>query len=297
MKGMKRIYLTLVTIFIILGSTSAQYDDRFYSPSKSWQEISGLQFESFTFETDSLQLHGMLFQPEVEAEAFILFYHGSGGNISSNAGMARLLTHAGYRVFMIDFRGYGKSDGTPTHLNIAKDAQLVMDKLREQQVFEELPLLIYGASMGTQIATKMARDNEELVNGLVLDGTISSFTDMALLSAPPAQHEMIRQYVKSPYAAKWDIKACKGMPKLFIHSKEDKSVPFYQAKEVFENASNPKEFWIYEGGHLQAAAKHSEMLCQKLDTLVSQIIEKKAKKQQTKNRFHDSQRDSETSSE
>ncbi len=294
---MKRIYVTLATLLFIVGNTAAQYDDRFYSPSKTWQEISGLQFEELWFESDSLPLHGMLFHPEAEAKAFILFYHGSGGNISTNAGMARLLTHAGYRVFMIDFRGYGKSEGRPTHLNIAKDAQLVMGQLKEQQIIGDLPLLIYGASMGTQVATKMAKDHAVIVDGLVLDGTISSFTDMALLSAPPAQHEMIRQYVKSPYAAKWDIKACKGMPKLFIHSKEDKSVPFYQAKEVFENAPNPKEFWIYEGGHLQAAAKHPEVLCQKLDALVSQITEKKAKEQQTKNRFHDSQRDSETSSE
>ena len=294
---MKRIYVTLATVLFIVGSTSAQYDDRFYSPSKSWQEIAGLQFEEFWFESDSLPLHGMLFHPEGEAKAFVLFYHGSGGNISTNAGMARLLTSSGYRVFMIDFRGYGKSGGTPTHLNIAKDAQLVMDKLKEQQIFEDLPLLIYGASMGTQIATKMAKDNAAMVDGIVLDGTISSFTDMALLSVPPEQHAMIRQYVKSPYAAKWDIKACPAMPKLFIHSKEDKSVPIYQAREVFKNAPDPKTFWMYEGGHLQAAAKHPEMLCQKLDALVSQIIEKKAKEQQTKNRFHDSQRDSETSSE
>ena len=80
---------------------------------------------------------------------------------------------------------------------------------------------------------------------MILDGALSSFTDIALLSAPEAQKQIIAQYVTSPYSAKEDIKEIINMPKLIIHSKGDKSIPFSQGKTVFENAYQPKEFWIY----------------------------------------------------
>ena len=123
--------------------------------------------------------------------------------------------------------------------------------------------------MGTQIATRIAKDNQSKISGLILDGTISSFTDMALLSAPEEQKPMIAQYVTSPYSAKNDIKEIKKLPKLIIHSREDKSVPYTQGKSVFTNALDPKEFWEYEGEHLEAMIKFPELFIQKINSLLN----------------------------
>ncbi len=108
-----------------------------------------------------------------------------------------------------------------------------------------------------------------------MDGALSSFTDIALASAPEAQKQVISQYVTSPYSAKEDIKEIKNMPKLIIHSKEDKSIPFSQGKTVFDNASQPKEFWIYEGEHLESATKYPELLIQKINNLTNISTENK----------------------
>jgi len=263
-KILTTVLISLCTIFI----SSAQFDDRFYFPQKEWNKIENVNFKEINFEIDSAKLNTVLFIPKTTPKATIIFYHGSAGNISTYTDITNPLVYAGYQVLAIDFRAYGKSTGTPTHLNIAHDAQFVFDKIIEKNEFKNSPIIIYGASMGTQIATKIAKDNQSKIAGLILDGTISSFTDMALLSAPEAQKSMIAQYVTSPYSAKEDIKEINGLPKLFIHSKEDSSVPFSQGETVYNNASEPKELWIYEGEHLESSSKCTKEYIQKINTLI-----------------------------
>jgi len=265
---MKEIILTVIITFSTILITSAQFDDKFYFPSKEWNPIENTNYEEINLTVDNDTLNMILFKPNHSPKATVLFYHGAGGNISNYTFMTDPLVKAGYQVFAVDFRGYGKSTGTPTHLNIASDAQIVFDNIIEKDEFKDLSIIIYGASMGTQIATKIAKDNQSKVSGLILDGTISSFTDMALLSAPEAQKPMIAQYVTSPYSAKEDIKEIKNLPILFIHSKDDKSVPFTQGESVFNNASEPKELWIYEGKHLESVIKHPETLLEKINLLI-----------------------------
>jgi hypothetical protein len=265
---MKEIILTTIITLSTVFITSAQFDDKFYYPSKEWNKIENVQFEEFYFNIETDTLNAILFTPEEKPKATILFYHGSGGNISNYTFITDPLVKDGYQVFAIDFRGYGKSTGTPTHLNIASDAQIIFNEIIEKNMFKNLPIIVYGASMGTQIATKMAKDNQDKVTALVLDGTISSFTDMALLSAPEEQKAMIAQYVTSPYSAQEDIKEIKNTPKLFIHSKGDKSVPLSQGETVFNNASEPKLFWEYEGNHIDAASKHPEIYIKKITNLI-----------------------------
>ncbi|HAF29924.1 MAG TPA: alpha/beta hydrolase [Bacteroidales bacterium] len=263
----KPILVVLINLMITL-TISAQFDDRFYFPSKEWNQIENVDFEEFNFKTENDTLNTILFKPKSEPKATILFYHGAGGNISTYTFITNQLVKAGFQVFAVDFRGYGKSTGKPTHLNIANDAQIIFNEIIQKDEFKNIPIIIYGASMGTQIATKIAKDNQGKISGLILDGTISSFTDMALLSAPEEQKAMIAQYVTSPYSAKNDIKEINNLPKLFIHSKEDSSVPFAQGETVYKNATEPKELWIYEGKHLESAIKFTEILIQKINSLI-----------------------------
>jgi len=264
---MKKVILLFLVSLATIFNSSAQFDDRFYFPSKEWKKIQGIEFIAFNFCIEQDTLNTLLFKPEKKVKATILFYHGSGGNISTYMSLLKPLVNSGYQVFAVDFRGYGKSTGKPTHLNIANDAQFIFDKMIVKEEFKGLPVIIYGASMGTQIATKIAKDNQEKISALILDGTISSFTDMALLSVPEEQKPMITQYVTSPYSAKEDIKEIKNIPKLFIHSKEDVSVPFCQGELVYNNATGQKELWIYKGEHLEAAVKYPELLIQKIKDL------------------------------
>jgi len=268
---MKKMILIFLVNLTAIYSCFAQFDEKFYFPSKEWHSIKDIDFTEMNFCIDKDTINTVLFKSKTTTKATIIFYHGTSGNISLNTYVAKLLTNEGFQVFMIDFRGYGKSTGKPTHLNIANDAQTIFDKIIVKDEFRNYPIIIYGASIGTQIATKITSDNKDKVSALILDGAMSSFTDMALLSVPEEQKEMISTYVTSPYSALEAIKHLSSIPKLFIHSKGDKSVPFSQGAAVYSNAPEPKKFWEYEGNHLESTSKFPKEYIQHINSLFREI--------------------------
>lgn len=261
--------LLLLLLFLGISNVSAQMDDKFYFPRKEMQPIGWKHIENIQLHVKDDTLTALVMKPEKTAETTILFFHGTGGNISTYTHMTIPLVKAGYQVVMIDFRGYGKSTGIPTHKNIAEDGQLFFDLLLSKKEIGKTHILLYGASMGTQIATHLASKNQNRIKGLILDGTISSFSDIASFYAPEYKELIEKTYV-SPYAAKEDIKMLKNIPKLFIHSKEDKEVPFEQGLKVYDAAPAPKLFFEYSGAHLEALKTNSEPVISEIGKLLTQ---------------------------
>lgn len=182
----KAFLLTFLCVNIVVN-VNAQFDERFYYPSKEYKPIEGVSYEDIFFNIDTISLHGLFLKPDTIAKATIVFYIGAGGNVSNYTFISKPLVYAGYQVFMLDFRGYGKSTGIPTHNNIASDAQIVLDSIFKKEEIKDTRIIVYGASMGTQIAVKIAKDNQDKIDGLILDGAMSSFTDIALASSPEEQ--------------------------------------------------------------------------------------------------------------
>lgn len=266
---MKKCFFLLTSFVLTVLMATAQFDDKFYYPSKNVRPIdSSLKAEAFTLRTDTVELTGLFLKPAGKPKATILFFHGAGGNVSTYLFMTRPLVEKGYQVLMADFRGYGKSTGTPTHLNILKDGQLFFDYLQKREELKGTRLIIFGASIGTQIAAKMAHDNQSKVAALVLDGPMSSFTDIAITYAPAEQHAMIKQFLTSPYAAKTDVTQIGGIPLLVVASKGDKECPFAHAMVVYDAATGPKSMWEYEGGHLEAMKVDPAEYVKRIDGLL-----------------------------
>ena len=265
---MQSLSLLLLVTFLNLSFANAQFDDKFYFPVKAWKPMEGIAFEEVTIITDTVKLNGIFLKPTGKPKATVLFFHGAGGNVSTYTFMTRPLVDRGFQVFMIDFRGYGKSTGKPTHSNVAQDGQVVFDYLINHNDVKNTKLVVFGASLGSQIATKIAKDNQAKINALVLEGALSSFTDIALFYAPTEQYEMIKQYLVSPYAAKEDIKALTDIPKLIVHSKEDKEAPYAGSETIYVNAVGQKEFWTFEGQHLGAMKADANTYISKIEALI-----------------------------
>jgi uncharacterized protein len=251
--------------------TLAQMDEKFYYPAKGWEPVmDSVKHREIPFYIEKDTLSTVLFQPDTKkVKATIVYFHGAGGNISRYLQFVRPLINAGYQLYMVDFRGYGKSTGKPTHLNIAKDAAIIFDSALHMKEIANTKIVVYGTSIGSQIATKIAAENKQKITALVLDGTIASFTDIAADSSPEQQREMIRGFLKSPYSAKESIKQIDNIPVLFIHSKEDKDVPISEGELVFQNAPTPKkEMWIYTGGHIMAGKLYPDEMVKRIDKLI-----------------------------
>ncbi|MFT3822770.1 MAG: alpha/beta fold hydrolase [Chitinophagaceae bacterium] len=268
---MKKVLSILSALLMISLVTTAQFDDKFYFPSTNVRPIDSagtLNVEKVTLRTDTVSLTAVWLTPKSKPKATILFFHGAGGNVSTYMFMARPMVQDGYQVLLVDFRGYGNSTGKPTHLNIAKDAQLFFDYLLNRKEVAGTKIIVLGASIGTQVATKLAHDNQSKVAGLVLDSPMSSFTDIAMFYAPKEQHQSIQQILKSPYSAKDDIKYLTQIPVLVLHGREDKECPFEMSQTVYNAAPGKKDFWAYTGGHLEAMKLYPQEYLQHMNGLL-----------------------------
>lgn len=264
---MKKILFIIAGIFMA-GVSYAQMDDKYYYPSKEWDGITGMEYSDIWQYDGGDTIHSVFIKPDGKAKATVLYFHGNGGNISKYIKNVRPLVDNGYQVVMTDYRGYGRSTGTPTHLSIAVDAQSLFDDIWKLEEVSGVPLIVYGASIGGHVATLITKNNNDKVCGLVLDGVAKSFTELALLFSPQEYHEVIKQYVSSPYSVENDIKSIKGVKVLFIHSEQD-AIPISGAKEVFEGTTLPKEFWIYEGEHIMAAILYPDRFIGHMNSLIA----------------------------
>lgn len=264
---MKTKLLILILLTLNILAVNAQMNDKFYFPKKDLKPINWEKYEELKINVETDTISALILKPEKKPKATIFYFHGAGGNLTYYLPLTLILVKKGFQVVMVDFRGYGKSTGTPTHNNISKDGQRVFEILLEREGIKKTAIIIYGISIGTQIATLLAKNNQNKINGLVLEGAMSSFTDIAIFYTPQYKEFLENNYI-SPYSAKETIKTIYKIPKLFIHSKEDKEVPYSQGKIVFNNASEPKTFLEFKGEHLQALKYIKEPIIRKLNEMI-----------------------------
>ncbi len=199
----------------------------------------GLDYEDITFRTqDGVELNGW-FIPAKPSKVCLLFCHGNGGNISHRLESIRMFHHIGLSVFIFDYRGYGRSRGVATERGTYLDALAAYQWLSKRGE----PIFIFGRSLGGTIAIDLATRVE--VTGLICESSFTSVMDMAkdiYRFRPPDWS------ISNRYDALLRIGEVR-VPVLFIHSREDKMVPFQHGQRLFEAAREPKEFYILRGGH------------------------------------------------
>ena len=272
---MKYLFYTFIyigSIFCCPFSAISQFDEKFYSPSKAYKLDADLRHMDLFFSIEEEKIHVLHLFAQTKPKASILFFLGGGGNASTYTDMIRPLLANSYQLFMFEPRGYGKSSGKPTHKDNLSDAEIVLDELIEMDAVKGKPLLVYGASLGSQVATTLAAQHPQKIQGLILDGPMTSFTDIALAHAPEEQKAIIRQFVSSPYSAIESISQLEKMPKLIIASRKDQAVPFEQPEQLHQAAKGACELWEYEGKHLQASQNDPATFLKKVNALLAEDI-------------------------
>lgn len=257
----------LLALLIQIIFVSAQMDEKFYFPKKDLKPIEWSNFKEIKFPVENDTINTLILKPNEKPKATIFYFHGAGGNVTYYMPIVTHFLKNNFQVVMVDFRGYGKSTGNPTHKNIGEDGTKIFNEFLKMKEIEKLPKIIYGASIGTQIATLLAEENQNKINGLVLEGAMSSFGDIAAYYTPQFKAFLEKSYV-SPYSAKENIKKINKIPVLIIHSPEDKDVPYDHGKVIFENANQPKEFLEFHGEHLYGMKYEGKKIIEKIDDML-----------------------------
>lgn len=203
-----------------------------------------LSFEDIYIKTeDRLTLNGW-FIPSSSAKYTLLFLHGNGGNIGHRLEKLRLILRAynQLNILIIDYRGYGRSQGHPSERGIYLDAQAAYDYLLSQRNINPEEIILYGESLGTTVAIDLASKSK--VKALILEGGFSSGQDMAKILYPflpgflfTGKFDSLRKITKT------------SVDKLFIHGIDDQVVPFSLGKKLYQAATGNKQLVELSGGH------------------------------------------------
>ncbi len=163
----------------------------------------------------------------------ILYFHGNGGSFGVRAERIRKYMARGWGVFMMTYRGFGGSTGTPSEAANVADAKLAYDRLVAGGV-DAGDIIVYGESLGTGVAVQVAADKR--IGGLILDAPYTSMIDLAALhySYLPARWLMTDRYETMRFIG--EVRA----PLLVIHGEADDVIPVAMGRAVHRAARSPK---------------------------------------------------------
>jgi dipeptidyl aminopeptidase/acylaminoacyl peptidase len=174
-------------------------------------------------------LHAWVTEPEDQSAPVILHLHGNAGNIETHAEFSAFLAAAGFRVVLLDYRGYGRSEraGRPTRERLFADSQSALDWMRSQDEFKGAPIGVYGVSLGGAMATALAGQNED-VRALCTVSAFSSWQGVARDHAPVLGSLLIGRGLDPVM----EIAGLSGRPVLLIHGGQDAIVPVHHLERI-----------------------------------------------------------------
>lgn len=220
----------------------------------------GLPYRDVAIQSESdIQLHGWWLEAELPARGVVYFLHGNGGNISTNLNDVFWLAKRGYHVFMLDYRGYGFSTGAASVAGLVADVQAGWHWLIEQQVISGLPVYVIGQSLGASVAGSALAALESSVtpHAIVLD---SGFASYASIARDAAARSWITWPLQWPVAWSmpdgYDLQDAVAVlarrPLLIMHSRDDRVVPFKNAKQLLLASGGRAKLYAYQGSHVGA---------------------------------------------
>ena len=204
----------------------------------------GLAFQDvFPITEDGIKLHGW-YVPYPDAATTLLIFHGNAGNIGHRLSWIDMLHRLRINVCLIDYRGYGRSEGRPFEQGLYRDATAAYRWWQHEHGSSKQRLVLLGESLGGAVAVDLAA--RVPVAGLILQSTFTSARDMAKSLFPLGLLQPLMG-VHFDSASKIRAVLC---PKLILHGNRDEIVPFRIGQKLFELAPDPKTFFEVPGaGH------------------------------------------------
>lgn len=191
--------------------------------------------------------------PQDRSDNWIIFFHGSGTNISLATNVYETLRSMGFNVMAPEYPGYLDAPGEPGEAIIEREAQAAYDYLREVKNAPPRRIVIFGSNFGAAVAIDLARRVEAA--GLIEYGGFSSHVAIDEKRYPLLP---VRMLTRNRFESDKKIAGVK-MPVLLIHSGDDPSVPFAHAEALYALAPSRKKLVKLNGRRntIQASGRAS----------------------------------------
>ena len=232
-------YLLLILIIYLV-------QERFiFKPEKLKQDFIykyDAPFRELFFDVEpGVRINGLHFTVK-DPHGLVLYFHGNTRSIKGWARYAKDFYRYNYDVVLVDYRGFGKSTGKRTEKDMLNDMQFVYDKLAAQ--YTQQHLIVYGRSLGSGFATKIASDNKPRY--LILDAPYFSFTKAI---------ERFLPMLPVRFVLRFQLRTDKWIENVqchtyILHGTRDWLIPISNSEKL--QALNPKKITLIRikgGGH------------------------------------------------
>ena len=245
-KGLFKLLKLILALYIIVcGLLYAFQEKLIFFPQKlekNHQFSFNQKFEEINIKTiDGIYLNGLLFKSD-SSKGLIFYLHGNAGSLSSWGGVAETYTDLNYDIFILDYRGYGKSEGSINgQEQLFQDIQTVYDELKNK--YKEDKIIVLGYSIGTGLASKIASKNNPKL--LILQAPYYSLTDLMRHT-----YRIIPTFIlKYTFETNEFIKNCK-MPVVIFHGTQDRVIYYGSSIKLKEQFKEQISLITLEGqGH------------------------------------------------
>lgn len=226
---------------------------RLYVPSPS---MLGLPAESLQLKThDGVTLHAWLIKqpPEVFSQAPTLLYlHGNAGNIGHRLpNVGGLFHRCGCNILLLEYRGYGRSEGTPSEEGLYLDAQAGLEYLLSHPGLDQTRLLVFGRSLGGAVALDLASRPEQAQHllGVIVENTFSSIPEMARVLFGWRLLRWLPDFCYKNQFRSIDKVPKVTVPILFVCGLSDALIPPSMTQRLYQSCSSPmKRLVTFESG-------------------------------------------------
>jgi fermentation-respiration switch protein FrsA (DUF1100 family) len=210
-------------------------------PPSHYEMLGGVQEVSFTT-ADGIELAAW-YAPAPPNRPTVVLFHGNGGSLRRERYRLKHFKDAELGALLLSYRGYSGNAGTPSEQGLYADARAALDWLEERGVASE-SIVLYGISLGTGVATKMAAERD--FAAVVLEAPYTSTVAIAAFRFPIVpvgwlMHDRFESLARIGAVTE---------PLLVMHGDRDYVIPQRFGRQLFEAANQPKEgFWPHGRGH------------------------------------------------
>ncbi len=255
------------SLFVQLPSMVFYPDKKLLATPADW----GLEYENVDMVAkDGTRLHGW-FLPNAQTDRVLLFFHGNAGNISHRGESIQIFHRLGLNILIIDYRGYGQSNGSPSEQGLYQDAEAAWNYLTDIKNYPPENIAIFGRSLGGTVAAHLASNTKP--GGLILESTMSSVRDFARVVYPVLIRMVALRYSFNVSEYLQSV-TC---PVLVLHSPDDEIMPYSLGEKVFQSAREPKVFFKLKGNHNSGFMSSQPAYEQALGTFIQANIKTSGK--------------------
>ena len=244
MKKLQKVVLTLLALWILIMGLLHLFQERVIFLQEPIDAAHVYQFpfdfEEVNLKTADNQTINALHIKAKKPKGIILYFHGNQGNLIRWGNITSYFTQFNYDVFVIDYRGYGKSTGDFNEINMYNDALLSYEYVKEY--FSEENIIVYGRSLGTTFAVKVGSENNP--KHVILEAPFYN-----LHHAANFKYKVIPKFILNFKFKSNEYITKIQSPMTIFHGTADKTTPIEGAKLLFElSSSTNKEFISLENG-------------------------------------------------